>query len=236
MIEENDMKFFERLFSVVWLLLAYVWLLPQLLWGGWKISRLSHPIVTFFGAKRISRDSPYFEQARALAYHLAKCGISIVTGGGPGIMEAANKGAREGNKNVRTMGVAVSGLNVEEPVNPYITDYVKTDYFYLRKHLLIYYSHAFIIFPGGFGTLDELFEVLTLMQTGKLPKMPIVLIGKEYWSHLLEWVARAVQEGTVPAEHAALFKITDDVEEAAKMVDIYCHSKECAMWRHKKIM
>lgn len=230
------MKFFERVFSVVWLLLAYLWLLPQLLWGGWKISRLAHPIVTIFGAKRIDRDSPYFEQARIFAQRIAKCGISIVTGGGPGIMEAANKGASEAGKGVRTMGVAVAGLNMEEPANPYVTDYVKTDYFYLRKHLLIYYSHAFVVFPGGFGTLDELFEVLTLMQTGKLPQMPVVLIGKEYWSQLASWVARAVQEGTIPAEHAAYLKITDDLDEAVKMVDVYCHSKECALWSHKRIM
>lgn len=228
------MNIFERIASVLWLFLAYLWLLPQLIWAGWKISRLQHPIVTVFGGKVAANQ--YFQEAVDLARCLAKDGISIITGGGPGIMEAANRGAREAGANVRTMGVGVRGINTIEPVNKYVTDYILTDFFYLRKHLLIYYSHAFVVFPGGFGTLDELFEVVMLMQTKKLPIMPVVLIGREYWMGLMVWMDTAVSEKILTIEHAKLLVITDDIDEAARLVIGHCKSPQCAEWRHKKIL
>lgn len=228
-------RFFERIASVLWLLITYLWLLPQLVWAGWKISRLDHPIVTVFGGKNVDTGE-YFEEARQLAHCLAQQKISIITGGGPGIMEAANRGAREAGNGMRTMGVGVRGINDKEPVNPYVTDYIMTDYFYLRKHLLIYYSHAFAVFPGGFGTLDELFEVVMLMQTKKLPVMPVVLIGRDYWMGLMVWMEKAVQEKVVSMEHAKLLVITDDIDHAAELIVGHCKSPACAQWRHKKII
>lgn len=232
--EGVKIRFFERIGSVLWLVVSYLWLFPQLIWAGWKISRLNHPIVTIFGGKMVE-EGHYVTQARDLARCLAENGISIVTGGGPGIMEAANHGAHDAGNGTRTMGVGVRGINTEEPVNPYVTDYIVTDFFYLRKHLLIYYSHAFVVFPGGFGTLDELFEVVMLMQTKKLPVMPVVLVGKEYWSGLLIWMNDAVRERIVSIEHAKLVVITDDIDEAARLVVGHCKSPQCSKWRHKKI-
>lgn len=228
-------RFLERLGSVLWLVLCYLWLFPQLLWAGWKISRLQHPIVTVFGGRKVEKGA-FLEQARELARCLSQQGISIITGGGPGIMEAANHGARDAGGNTRTMGVGVRSINKEEPVNPYVTDYVMTDFFYLRKHLLIYYSHAFAVFPGGFGTLDELFEVVMLMQTKSLPVMPVVLIGKEYWTGLLLWMNEAVKEKVLSLEHAKLLVITDDINYAAQLIIGHCKSAECARWRHKKMI
>lgn len=229
------MRFFERIASVLWLIIAYFWLLPQLIWAGWKISRLPHPIVTVFGGKIVG-NAEYLQQAIDLARCLAAEGISIVTGGGPGIMEAANRGAREAGKGIRTLGVGVRGINNLEPINRYVTDYIMTDFFYLRKHLLIYYSHAFIVFPGGFGTLDELFEVVMLMQTKKLPIMPVVLIGKKYWMGLWMWMDEAVKEKILSIEHAKLLLVTDDIDEAARLVIGHCKSPECVKWGHKKII
>lgn len=230
----NCIARFLTVFHLVW---NYFKLMPQLVIGGWKISRIPHPAVTIFGGGRLSRDSHYMHMASEIARRLSDCHISVITGGGPGIMEAANCGAiRRDLESGRTMGVAVHGVNTNEPINPCVTDYFETDYFALRKHLLIYYAHAFIIFPGGFGTLDEFFEVLTLMQTKKIPVMPVVLVGKAYWRDLIGWIKKSVEEGLVPPEHAKYIHITDQVDEVVNFVADYCSSPLCESWQHRDII
>ncbi|MBN2267437.1 MAG: TIGR00730 family Rossman fold protein [Candidatus Babeliaceae bacterium] len=208
--------------------------MPQLVVGTWKISRLPHPTITIFGGGRLSMNSPYARVTRDVARRLAQLKISILTGGGPGIMEAANCGAvlRPGETD-RTIAISVRGVRTAEPINACVSSLILTDFFSVRKHLLIHYSHAFVIFPGGFGTIDELGEILTLMQTKKLPVMPVVLFGSGYWRDAILWVDIAVSEGLIPPEHAGYITVTDDVEEVVRIVSTYCYSPACARWRHR---
>jgi uncharacterized protein (TIGR00730 family) len=149
------------------------------------------PAVSVFGSARASENDPYYQQARQLARNLSAEGIAVFTGGGPGIMEAANLGARE------EVGTSV-GLNIELPreqlANPYLDIDLDFRYFFTRKFLLIRYALAFAIFPGGFGTADELFELLTLVQTGKLQRRPIVLVGETYWRGLHDWLVEEMEK------------------------------------------
>ncbi|HBL98525.1 TPA: TIGR00730 family Rossman fold protein [Candidatus Dependentiae bacterium] len=228
------MKFFAQLSSVLKLIWSYLTLFPGLLCGSWKVSKLPHPVVTFFGGRRLSRDCIYAQQAFLLAKRLTEAKISIITGGGPGVMEAANCGAAAApNGENMTMGIGVEGVNTGEPINKCLKKYIITRFFFLRKQLLINYSHAYVIFPGGFGTLDELFEVLTLMQLKKIPVMPVILIGRSYWESLDAWVTEAEKIGLVPPEHAHFVTITDDLNEAFEILSTYCHSRQCAEWKHK---
>jgi uncharacterized protein (TIGR00730 family) len=168
-----------------------------------------------FGSARTKPEEKYYQLAVKLGRALAKKGFAVITGGGPGIMEAANKGAREAG------GVSV-GLNIslpmEQKANPYQTVTLTHHYFFVRKVMFIKYSHAFVCFPGGFGTFDELFESLTLMQTMKIEPFPVVLIGKEYWSGLLAWIKETMLEkfGAIGGPDLNLMYLTDDVEEAAE--------------------
>lgn len=169
-------------------------------------------LVTIFGGARFGEDSRYFKEARALAYALACAGHGVITGGGPGIMEAANRGAQEGG------GLSI-GLNItlphEQHANPYIDVGLEFDYFFVRKLMFVKYSHAFVIFPGGFGTLDELFEVLTLRQTGKSDPCPILLYGAEYWQGLKGWVSDTlVSHGAISPEDSDDLIVVDSVGEA----------------------
>lgn len=172
--------------------------------------------VTIFGSARTPADDPFYEHAIETARLLAKEGFPIITGGGPGIMEAANRGAQEGN------GVSI-GCNIELPfeqgTNPYVERSINFHYFFVRKTMFVKYSTAFVVFPGGFGTLDELFEALTLIQTGKVKHFPVVLFGATYWAGLQEWLAdRVVGEGKINAEDLNLFHVTDDPAEAVRLV------------------
>lgn len=172
--------------------------------------------VTVFGSARTSPDDPQYHAARETARLLAEQGFSILTGAGPGIMEAANRGAKDGN------GHSV-GCNIELPfeqgANPYVDTLVNFRYFFVRKTMFIKYSNAFIIFPGGFGTLDELFEALTLVQTGKIYQFPIILFGRHYWAGLLRWISsRVAAEGKISLEDLDLLTLTDDPAEAAQVV------------------
>ncbi|HXH63386.1 MAG TPA: TIGR00730 family Rossman fold protein [Gemmatimonadales bacterium] len=172
--------------------------------------------VTIFGSARTRTDDPFYERAIETARLLAKEGFPIITGGGPGIMEAANRGAQEGN------GLSV-GCNIELPfeqgTNPYVERSINFHYFFVRKTMFVKYSTAFIVFPGGFGTLDELFEALTLIQTGKVKHFPVVLFGAKYWAGLRDWLAdRVVGEGKINAEDLNLFHVTDDPAEAVRLV------------------
>ena len=172
--------------------------------------------VTIFGSARMGEGDPYYAKARKLAGLLAKDGFAVITGGGPGIMEAANRGCHEAG------GLSI-GCNIELPheqaVNPYVDLGVEFRYFFARKMMFVKYADAFAIFPGGFGTLDELFESLTLIQTGKIKHFPVVLVGTEYWSGLLGWLrTEAVARGAIDMADLDLLQCTDDMDEACRIL------------------
>src|SRR5687767_13830333 len=172
--------------------------------------------VTIFGSARISPDDPHYAAAQETARILAESGFSIITGAGPGIMEAANKGARLGGG--RSIGCNIE-LPFEQGSNPYVDTLVQFRYFFVRKTMFIKYSVAFIIFPGGFGTLDELFEALTLIQTGKIYQFPVILFGRHYWAGLVRWLqTRVLGEGKISPGDIDLMLLTDDPAEAAQAV------------------
>jgi uncharacterized protein (TIGR00730 family) len=172
--------------------------------------------VSIFGSARTSKDDPYYKAAEETAAQLAREGFAVITGGGPGIMEAANKGAFEA-------GGQSIGCNIELPFeqgsNPYLTQGLKFKYFFVRKMMFVKYSLGFIIFPGGFGTLDELFEALTLIQTKKIRNFPVVLFGSTYWEKLLDWIRDpAMTEGKVTEQDLKLLHVTDSPAEVIKII------------------
>jgi uncharacterized protein (TIGR00730 family) len=172
--------------------------------------------VAIFGSARTGPDDPMYQAAEETARLLAKAGYAIVTGAGPGIMEAANKGARLGGG--RSIGCNIE-LPFEQGTNPFVDTAVNFRYFFVRKTMFVKYSNAYIIFPGGFGTLDELFEALTLIQTGKINQFPVVLFGRHYWAGLVRWLtARALGEHKISAGDMDLMLLTDDPREAADAV------------------
>ena len=197
----------------------------ELRMGFEAVDRIPRPAATVFGSARTPRDNPEYEQARACGRALAKAGFAVVTGGGPGSMEAANRGAKEGG------GFSV-GFNVELPheqaPNPYVDLAVAFRHFYARKVMLVKAAEGFILFPGGFGTLDELFESLTLIQTDKVREFPVSLIGIDYWRGLLDWIAaRPLAEKKIAPEDLDLLHLTDDVHEAVEAV-YDCWTRWCA--------
>jgi hypothetical protein len=174
------------------------------------------PAVTIFGSARINAADPMYHAARALGAALAGAGFAVITGGGPGIMEAANRGAAD------VGGVSV-GANIELPmeqgVNRYVNVPLNFRYFFVRKTMFVKYAEGFVIFPGGFGTLDELFEALTLIQTGKLADFPVVLFGRAFWQGLLDWVQTTlVAERKISADDHGLLTVTDDVDEVLQIM------------------
>lgn len=175
------------------------------------------PSVTLFGSARTKEGSRYYEGARETARLLAQSGLSIITGGGPGIMEAGNRGAAEGG------GLSI-GLNIELPMeqtpNPYQNMSLEFRYFFVRKLMFVKYSLGYIIFPGGFGTMDELFESLTLSQTEKIQPFPVVMFGWEYWGGMLDWIKQTMldEEGCISKDDLNLFHVTDDPAEAANII------------------
>jgi len=173
--------------------------------------------VTFFGSARFSEDNPHYKKAHSVAYKLSKEDFVIITGGGPGIMEAANRGAREAEG--RSLAFAIE-LPQEQIINPYVDDFISFHYFFSRKVCLSYSAEAYIYFPGGFGTMDEFFEILTLSQTHKIPPVPIILIGSDYWKPLDSFLRDILYEkhNSVNKEDFNLYTITDDEEEIIKIV------------------
>ena len=172
--------------------------------------------VTIFGSARIGPDDPHYDAAVETARLLAEAGFAIITGAGPGIMEAGNKGAQLGGG--RSIGCNIE-LPFEQGANPYVDTLVNFKYFFVRKTMFIKYSVAFIIFPGGFGTLDELFEALTLIQTGKIYRFPVILFGRYYWAGLLRWLqARVLSEGKISEGDLDLMLVTDDPAEAVQAI------------------
>ena len=198
----------------------------QLLYGAWRVSKLHKPIVSIFGGARLKQTDVYFHQAHELAQRLISENISVLTGGGPGIMEAVSCGAIAAkNKHATSMGISVKDLG--EGKNKCVQEYFELNYFFARKWLLTRYSVAFVVFPGGFGTMDELSEVLTLMQTKRLKRVPIVLIGTEYWEYFMKWITdEALKHGTISKDDLQLFIVTDDLFEAFCLIRDECAIQE----------
>ena len=172
--------------------------------------------VSFFGSARVGPDDPMYQAARETARLLAEAGYAVITGGGPGIMEAANRGAREGN--ALSIGCAIE-LPVEQGLNAYVDLPVNFRFFFVRKTMFVKYAQAFLIFPGGFGTMDELFESLTLIQTHKVHNFPVILFGSAYWSGLLEWMRSVMlAEAKISAADLDLLMVTDSPAEACRHI------------------
>lgn len=186
----------------------------QIIDGVWRISKLSHPRITIFGSSKIMSSDKYAQEAQQVATWLVESGMSVLTGGGPGIMAAANLGAQSvPTDEARSVGVGLRGLHEEK--NKYVQEYFELDYFFARKWLLTQYSTGFIVFPGGFGTLDELSELLTLIQTAQMKKVPVVLIGQEFWRPFMDWINNEpLSHGLVTAQQVKLFSVTDDPYKA----------------------
>ena len=189
--------------------------------GFETMSRIG-PCVSIFGSARTKPENKYYQLAEEVAYLLTKQKFGVITGGGPGIMEAGNKGAKRGG------GKSV-GLNIvlpfEQEANPYIDSdkIINFDYFFIRKVMFIKYAQGFIVLPGGFGTLDEMFEALTLIQTEKSGKFPVILIGKSFWTGLIDWIKEVLlaEENNISPEDLDLIQIVDTAEDAVKMINDY---------------
>jgi hypothetical protein len=186
--------------------------------GGWQFLADFNKTVTFFGSARFPEGDKWYEKARKLGQLLSDHGLSVITGGGPGIMEAGNRGAKEGEH-----GDSV-GLNIQLPyeqrINAYVEKGIGFHYFFVRKVMLSYAARAYVFFPGGFGTLDEFFEIITLIQTKKIQAIPVVLVGKEYWGPLTSWIKEQMHEKFKAIDEAdqEIYKIVDTAEEAFEIV------------------
>ena len=178
---------------------------------GFRVLHFVGPCVTVFGSARTREDDPYYQLARQMGAAIARLGFTVMTGGGPGIMEAANRGAKDAGG--RSVGCNIE-LPFEQKSNPYLDRSVTLYYFFVRKTLLIKYSYAFVVFPGGAGTVDELFEALTLIQTGKIEHFPIVVMGTDYWRELIGFVQKMAHVGTISPQDLDLIYATDSVEDA----------------------
>jgi uncharacterized protein (TIGR00730 family) len=196
--------------------------------NGFELMRRVDPAVSIFGSARLGEKSPYFKLTEKVSETITSTGFSLISGGGPGLMEAANKGAFRGIQQYKkafpkdrppvNVGLTIQ-LPFEHKANPYVNLDVHFRYFFVRKVMFARYARAFIIMPGGFGTLDELFEALTLIQTNKMTKFPIIMMGVDYWKGLFDWMKNtAVKEGALQKKHFDLLHLTDDPEEAVEIV------------------
>lgn len=184
--------------------------------NGFRRLHFVGPCVTVFGSARFKQDHPYYELARELGAKLAEAGFTVMTGGGPGIMEAANRGAKEAGG--YSVGSNIT-LPIEQKPNPYLDRWVEFRYFFVRKMLLEKYSFAFVAMPGGIGTLDEVFETAVLIQTGKMPDFPLVLMGKSFWSPLLDYLRQSlVAAGTIEAADVDRWILSDSPEEIVQLI------------------
>ncbi len=182
---------------------------------GFRVLHFVGPCVTVFGSARIKADSPHYDLARKMGAGIARLGFTVLTGGGPGIMEAANRGAKEAGG--RSVGCNIK-LPFEQAPNEYLDCCVTLYYFFVRKTLLIKYSYAFVVLPGGVGTLDELFEALTLIQTGKVQNFPIVVMGTDYWRELTALLEKMARRGMISPADVDLVYVTDSVEAALEHI------------------
>jgi uncharacterized protein (TIGR00730 family) len=193
--------------------------------GFEKVAQIHSPAVALFGSARVAEDSEPYRWAREVGRKFGEAGWAVVTGGGGGVMEGANRGAQEG-------GGQSIGFNIELPheqhPNPYLDIDHTFDHFYARKVCFVRPSEGFVIFPGGFGTLDELYESLTLIQTGTIRQFPVVLFGSDYWGEMLDWIkGELLADGMISADDLALLHVTDDADEAVALV-LECYERRCA--------
>ena len=190
--------------------------------NGYETMGRIGPCVSIFGSARTKPTDPFYLLAEKIAYKISKAGYGVITGGGPGIMEAGNKGAHSGG------GISV-GLNIDLPFEQHFNPYIDKDknldfdYFFVRKVMFVKYSQGFVIMPGGFGTLDEMFEAITLIQTKKISKFPIILVGTEFWSGLLDWVENVMilKYGNAAIDDLKLIKIVDTAEDVVSVLDTF---------------
>ena len=222
LIDPNEPEFLEgpksRYFEL-WFAIKVFWEFVR----GFRALHFIGPCVTVFGSARFKDGHPYYEMAQTLSARIVnELGLTIITGGGPGIMEAANQGAKDANG--RSVGCNIV-LPHEQKENPFLDKFVTIRYFFVRKTLLLKYSYAFVIFPGGFGTMDEFFETLTLVQTGKIENFPIVVMGMDFYRPLQEYLKFMAEQGTISKEDMNLLIFTDDMDEAIGHIRQYISSK-----------
>ena len=201
-----------------WTVLSIAWELIR----GFRTLHFVGPCVTVFGSARFPETHPYYELARKVGARLAQMGFTVMTGGGPGIMEAANRGAKEAGG--RSVGCNIV-LPQEQLINAYLDRWVTFRYFFVRKVMLVKYSYAFIVMPGGFGTMDELFEAMVLIQTGKIESFPVVLLARDYWQPLVDFLEEMVRVGTIDTKDTNLLLFTDSVDEAMAHIEKYAVEK-----------
>ncbi|MEM7052398.1 MAG: TIGR00730 family Rossman fold protein [Acidobacteriota bacterium] len=199
---------------------------------GFRHFHFLGPCVTVFGSARFREGHPHYELARQVGQTLAQAGFTVMTGAGPGVMEAANRGAQEAGG--RSVGCGID-LPMEKGLNPYLDSAVSFHYFFVRKVMLVKYSHAFFVLPGGFGTLDELFETATLIQTAKIHDFPLVVMGTDYWQSLLDFIASdMVGGGTISLEDYERLIVSDDVDEAVARVAALTEQRLGPDWRRRR--
>lgn len=193
---------------------------------GYRKLHFVGPCVTFFGSARFAEDHPYYQATQKLARRVGRVGFTIMSGGGPGVMEAANRGAQE-------VGATSVGCNIvlphEQSANPYLDVSLTFDHFFVRKVLLLKYSVCFVVMPGGAGTIDEMFEVITLIQTGKVKNFPVVLYGKDYWAPTLAQLELMYEQGTIGREELSFLHVVDSVDEATE----HLQDLLAGMWKQR---
>lgn len=211
--------------------LAFAWKVFCQILSGDRALYFVGPCITVFGSARFKEDHPYYAVAREFGKRIAAMGFTVMTGGGPGTMEAANRGAFE-------HGGASVGCNIHLPMeqkpNKYMQKWITFDYFFIRKAMLLKYSYAFIVLPGGFGTLDELFNTLTLIQTRTITRFPVVLFGKSYYKPLLEMIQKMIEEETISSQDLDLLLVTDDPDEAMNHIKSYISGNYEIMKKRKR--
>lgn len=185
---------------------------------GFRKLHFVGPCVTVFGSARFQESHPVYVLGREVGAALSHLGFTVLTGGGPGVMEAANRGAHEAGG--RSIGCSILLPHEEQP-NPFVDRMVKFRYFFVRKVMLVKYSYAFIVLPGGFGTMDELFEALTLIQTSKIKEFPVILKGTDYWRPMLEFLEKMIEAGTISPNDRDLLLVTDTIDEAMDYLKVH---------------
>ncbi len=199
-----------------------LWRVMREFFYGFRKLHFVGPCVTIFGSARFKEDNGYYGLAREVGAAIANLGFTVITGGGPGIMEAANRGAKDVSG--RSIGCNIT-LPFEQSPNPYLDAMLEFRYFFVRKVMLVKYSYAFVVLPGGIGTMDELFEALTLIQTGKMKNFPVVLMGKDYYAPLIDFLVAMAEAGTISEKDLQLFMITDSIDEAMAHIEQHAIQK-----------
>lgn len=214
--------FLARIRQCIGIFFRLQYLVLQQVYGAWRVSALPQPVVTIYGGHRVAPTDMYAKDAHKLAAMLVDEGISVLTGGGGGIMKAASCGALLSKKaRGRVMGIGVAGL--DEQRNECAHQFIRLNYLYARKWLMTRYAVAFVVFPGGFGTLDEFAEILTLIHIGKVKHLPVVLIGTDFWKEFIQWLKdQALDKKLIVPEDIAMFRITDDINEAFSLIRDSC--------------